>query len=425
MMAWLRRTAFWVLDALRGRKIKTHYDDIVSRFEQDADNADKLTDLLAYAIEHVPFYQNVERPELGLFPVMSKPIYKENGDACFSDEYVARLDELYKASTSGSTGTPLTVYQDADKRRRLRADLIHAHESVGWRLGDHYFFIRNWVSNYKQSPLKSFAQAVTNISITEFDDAKKAWLCGQIKKRKNCVIFGYASSVCDFMRYVKREGVDTAAFRIKLIVCDSDELTVANKRELERTFSCPVINRYDNEENGLLAISMPYSEEMLVNHPSIHVELLHPERDEPVAPGEIGRVVVTDLYNRAMPLIRYDLGDYAVSYDPPGRIRRLSAFAGRAADCIYAPDGRMVSSVAVSGITEVFDTVVKYQMVQESRDTYTFQYVGTLSEADLAALGGRFRDALGEDATVTYANVEDIPVGANGKYKPLVNRYKA
>ena len=425
MMAWVRRTAFWVLDALRGRKIKTHYDDIVSRFSKDADSTDKLTDILTYAKENVPFYRNVERPELALFPVMSKPVYKQNGKACISDEYVEHLDELYKASTSGSTGTPLTVYQDADKRRRLRADLIHAHESVGWQLGDHYFFIRNWVSNYKQSPLKSFAQAVTNISITEFDDEKKAWLCGQIKKRKNCVIFGYASSVCDFMRYVKREGVDTSKFKIKLIVCDSDELTVANKRELEKTFSCPVINRYDNEENGLLAISMPYSEEMRVNHPGIYVELLHPDRDEPVAPGEIGRVVVTDLYNHAMPLIRYDLGDLAVSHDPVGRIRTLSAFAGRAADCIYAPDGRMVSSVAVSGITEVFDTVVKYQMVQESRDAYTFQYVGTLSEADMAALGGRFRDALGEDATVTYAQVEDIPVGTNGKYKTLVNRYKA
>ena len=423
-MAWIRRTAFWMLDALRGRKIKTHYDDIAARFEDGGEDGERLRDILSYAMEHVPFYKGIERPELSRFPVMSKPLYKQNGEACFSDEFPDR-EALYKASTSGSTGTPLVVYQNADKRRRLRADLIYAHERVGWRLGDHYFFIRNWVSNYNQSPLKNFAQAVTNVSIAEFDDAKKAWLCGQIKKRKNCVIFGYASSVCDFMRYVKARGVDTSAFKIKLIVCDSDELTVANKRELERTFSCPVINRYDNEENGLLAFSLPYSEEMLVNHPSIHVELLKPDCDEPVAPGEIGRVVVTDLYNRAMPLIRADIGDYAGSPDESGRIRVLSEFAGRKADCIYSPHGVLVSSVAISGITEVFDTMEKYQIIQESRDEYTFKYVGTLSDEARERLDGRLTDSLSRDAKITYLNVEDIPVGANGKFKPLVNRYQA
>jgi phenylacetate-CoA ligase len=136
-------------------------------------------------------------------------------------------------------------------------------------------------------------------------------------------------------------------------------------------------------------------------------------------------VVVTDLYNHAMPLIRYDIGDLAVSPDEPGRIRRLTEFAGRQADCVYSPSGLMVSSVAVSGITEVFTTMAKYQMIQETQDTYTFQYVGTLSEEDQAALDGRLHDSLSADAKITYLNVADIPVGKNGKYKTLVNRYKA
>lgn len=424
MLEKARRSFFWTADAIRHKPVREHYEDILYLQKECSDSQDeRLRHILKYAIQNVPFYQDITEPDISRFPVMSKPVYKEQGNRCRSKEYL-NDDKLFIASTSGSTGTPLVVYQDVNKKARMRADLIAAHEAVGWHLGDHYVFIRNWVSNYKQSLIKNFAQNVENISVTDFDDKKKAWLCGHLKKNPNSIIFGYASSVCDFLTYVKKEKIETHKLSVKLIVCDSDELTSANRKALEDTFDCIVINRYDNEENGLLAISSPYKDELTVNYPSLYVELLKLDSDEPVQPGEMGKVVVTDLFNHAMPLIRYDIGDLAVSLDEAGKIRTLSCISGRKADCVYSTDGKMISSVAISGITEVFDEIAKYQLVQTSKEGFEFHYVGKIGEIDMKELSDRLHTALGTNAEIQYIVEQDIPLGKNGKAKTTVYAVK-
>lgn len=425
MLEKARRSFFWTADAIRHKPVREHYEDILYLQKECSDSQDeRLRHILKYAIQNVPFYQDITEPDISRFPVMSKPVYKEQGNRCRSKEYL-NDDKLFIASTSGSTGTPLVVYQDVNKKARMRADLIAAHEAVGWHLGDHYVFIRNWVSNYKQSLIKNFAQNVENISVTDFDDKKKAWLCEHLKKNPNSIIFGYASSVCDFLTYVKKEKIETHKLSVKLIVCDSDELTSSNRKALEDTFDCIVINRYDNEENGLLAISSPYKDELTVNYPSLYVELLKLDSDEPVQPGEMGRVVVTDLFNHAMPLIRYDIGDLAVSLDEAGKIRTLSCISGRKADCVYSTDGKMISSVAISGITEVFDEIAKYQLVQTSKEGFEFHYVGKIGEIDMKELSDRLHTALGTNAEIQYIVEQDIPLGKNGKAKTTVCNFKA
>lgn len=420
MLEKARRSIFWIADAIRRNSVREHYEDIVNIQKENCDSQDEhLRYILEYAIQNVPFYKDITEPHISRFPVMSKPVYKEQGNRCRSKEYLDN-DNLFVASTSGSTGTPLVVYQDANKKARMRADLIAAHEAVGWHLGDHYVFIRNWVSNYKQSPIKNFAQNVENISVTDFNDEKKAWLCEHLKKNSDSIIFGYASSVCDFLAYVRREKIEADKFGVKLIVCDSDELTSASRKALEDTFDCIVINRYDNEENGLLAISSPHKDELTVNYPSIYVELLRLDSDEHVQPGEMGRVVVTDLFNQAMPLIRYDIGDLAVSPDEAGKIRTLSCISGRKADCVYSTDGKMISSVAISCITEVFDTIAKYQLVQTSKAGFEFHYIGKIGDNDMQKLSARLHTALGRDAKIQYIVEQDIPLGKNGKAKTTI-----
>lgn len=418
----LRSRIFWLLDYLRGSRIKREYNDVKNVFYGHSSQENAVTEILKYAIREVPFYSNIKDPILSEFPVMSKKIYKEQKSACYSREYPA-LESLYKASTSGSTGTPLVVYQDQHKRLRHRTEYLFFNEHIGWNLGDHYVFIRNWVSNYHQSRIKNIAQNVTNISISEFDDEKKKWLCKHLKRRKHSIVFGYSSSICDFMRYVNNHNIQGKELFIKLIVCDSDELTNQNKSALEKTFQCPVINRYDNEENGLIATTLPNSNTFVVNYPNLYIELLKLDSDQPVAPGEVGRVVVTDLFNHAMPLIRYDLGDYAISFDEEGAIKTLAEFSGRKADCIYSTKGLLISNVAISCVAEIFTGIEKYQIVQEDQNKYLFKYVGALSEEENEDLYDRLLDCLGKDADIRIENHDNIESGKNGKYKPLVNNF--
>lgn len=424
MFEHLRKNCFWLIDTLKGGNISKYYKDIDNFEKNGIDFTEvRLENILKYAKNNVPFYNNISVDNLSNFPVMNKSLYKEGGDIFISTDYVSKIDKLYKASTSGSTGTPFIVYQNSSKRNRLRADLIHAHEGVKWNLGDHYIFIRNWVSNYNQSTIKNLAQNVTNISVSDFDDDKKMWLCNHLKKKTNSIIFGYASSVCDFYNFLRNRRINPKNLKIKLVVCDSDELTLRNKRALEEYFNCPVINRYDNEENGLLAITKPYDDKFITNYTSLYFELLEINSDTSVAPGEVGRVVITDYFNKAMPLIRYDTGDLAVSNDMPGDIRTLSALKGRSSDYLYSVDGKKISGVAISGITEIFDSIERYQLVQNSKCDFIFTFSGELSNRHKNALDKRLKDALGMSASIRYLKKSYIPQTQNGKYKTIVRNY--
>ena len=420
----IRKIGFWFFDFLTGSKVKKHYKDIIKKSYEDYDNIKDLTNILEYSIKNVPFYSEIKEAKLELFPVMNKSIFKKYGDKCISNEYKEKKDNLYKASTSGSTGEPLVIYENLDKKNRSRADFIRAHELINWNLGDKFIFIRNWASNYRHSKVKQIAENVIPISIENFDNEKKEWLVKYFCKYKNCVLFGYSSSICDFMNYIRKNNIETDKLHIKLIVCDSDELSNKNKKMLKETFKCDVINRYDNEENGLIAISSPNSDVLHVNNQSVHIELLEVDSDKHVKPGVIGRVVITDLYNKAMPLIRYDTGDYAISKDDSKNVKTIEVIVGRKADSLKSTDGNLISSVSVSAVTEIFYNIEKYQLIQNSKTDFDFIYTGILKEDELKKLESRLKDCLGKDANIKFIHKDQILSSKNGKFKTIVNKMK-
>ncbi len=130
---------------------------------------------------------------------------------------------------------------------------------------------------------------------------------------------------------------------------------------------------------------------MTVNYPSLYVELLRLDSDEPVQPGEMGRVIVTDCFNHAMP---FDFGMILVTWQfhlmrqvKSGHF--LASVEERRENLIYSTDGKIISAVAISGITEVFDSIARYQLVQTSKIEFEFHYVGKIGEDDMQELSDR------------------------------------
>lgn len=420
--AWLRRKAFWMLDAVRGGAKKKHYRDIQNGYTQPKDA--ELRNILEYASAHVPFYKALGVVQLEDFPVMKKTDYRnEQETAFYSDEFAGQ--SLHAVYTSGSTGNPFKVVQDAEKRNRTICDLIACHDSIGWKLGDRYVFIRNWVSNYKQSRLKSFMQNSHNVNITGFDDQQKQQLTNWLKKHKNVVILGYASALNEYAVFLQNQNIDAKQLHTKLLVSDSDALTPSIRNRLISVFGCPVFNRYDNEENGLLGISNAHEDAIRLNTASLYFEILKLDTNEPAEPGEIGRVVVTDLYNKAMPLIRYDTGDLAATNDAAGCIHVLTALYGRTAGSLTNMDGRLVSDVAISGAMEPFVGIVKYQIIQKNHGVYEVSYVGQLTLEERNDISARMHACFGEMADVRISCVDDIPCEKTGKYKTTKNETTA
>src|SRR5699024_8524305 len=131
-------------------------------------------------------------------------------------------------------------------------------------------------------------------------------------------------------------------------ISDSENLSVTAKAKMEEVFQCPVLNRYGNNENGIIALTMPGDDRMHVNFPEYYVELLKLDSDEPVAPGKPGRIVITDLYNKAFPFIRYDTGDIGIADEMlDGQCIVLRQLLGRVSSSLRRTDGQLIGEATI------------------------------------------------------------------------------
>lgn len=420
-MVNLRKLVFWILDATLGlRRISKFYKEV--QVDEPHMRERNLEDILKYAVAHVPFYKGKNYERLEDFPVMSKLIFKAEGANCISDEF-PNYERLRKAKTSGSTGTPLVVYLDPRKRHRVIADLLVVNDKIGWYLGCRYAFIRNWKSKRRPSCLAQFAKNFKPVNVSDFDSVGKETLFNFFKDHSQTILIGYSTAICDFMDWIVSTGRDGRSLRLRLIVCSAEDLTENKRRKLRDTFGCPVCNRYSNEENGLIAMMEDGSNSFRVNTASVRVEILNRSSSDRVCPGEMGRVVVTDLFNRAMPLIRYDTGDLAISLDPSDNVKTIIQLCGRSADVLCTPSGILVSNTTIAAVSETVTSIVKCQLAQVSGKKFVFRYVGELSQGECLDLEVRLLSVLGPDVELVLSNQEDIPVAENGKFRPLVREF--
>lgn len=421
--AWLRRTVYWTLDAIKGGKIKAHRKDIRAKLAGEKGIDDSLNEILKYVKQNVPYYQEKDYLSLSDFPVINKKIIMENYDSFRSVEYLDN-EKLHEVATSGSSGNPFHAYQDANKRRRVIADLTEIHEKLGWKIGERYVFLRAWTGNYNNMRIQQLKQNFIAVDVIDFDRVAMDRLRKTLKKDKNIrTILGYSSSLMDLARYMLDQGDSAEDFSVQLILADSDNLSPEGKANLEKVFGCPVVSRYDNEEQGILAYSLPYEDEFVINTPSLYVEILAMDADVPAKPGETGRVVVTDMYNKAMAFIRYDTGDLAIAGEQDGnRCLTIRSLQGRTSDVIFTMDGNAVYSPTINNFICDFYSIKKYQLIQEAAGVFQLLIVCAEEGVALDEVDASMRRILGQDVQLTIRVVDNIPVGKNGKFKTVVNR---
>lgn len=169
---WVRCTGFWALDALKGSPIRKCAAELDEIKKEHRGNPDALETLLKHAIETVPYYKKIKKPDITLFPVVSKKEYRADYEAFRSKEYLSE-DKLHKVYTSGSTGTPFMAYQDQEKMGWHQAGLINLNRSIGWNLGDRFLFFRVWGVSHGSSKLSQFMSNTIPIDVIDFNDKKK------------------------------------------------------------------------------------------------------------------------------------------------------------------------------------------------------------------------------------------------------------
>ncbi len=431
--AWIRRTAYWILDFLRGSPVRRHYLDIRNLIEypdspQSAEvRGEHLKRILQYAVDNVPYYQQFKGfTSLTSFPVINKSIMKAAYADFQSPEYAG--EKLVRLHSSGSTGMPFFVSQDRNKRNRVFAEMMYFWGKAGYRVGMRYVFFRLWSKDNRKSRLTAWARNLIMWDIQQLDEENLANIRDMLRSdRRIHMVIGYASTLETLANYLTTCGDTPNQYGVKLILSGAEILTENARAKIRKAFDCPVVSVYSNQENGLLAIECPEHREFHLNDASYHIELLKFDADEPATVGELGRIVVTDLFNHAMPLIRYDTGDAAVmkqGTDCGWRTRAFASLEGRAVDIIYDTHGKRLTPFVVGFTMWPYDKITQFQFIQEGAKQYRLKVVGAREHYDDAVFEEEFRKKLGGDAEIIIDHVKEIALAPSGKRRVVINNYR-
>ena len=422
----LRRTAFEFLDKLHGGKLdkikKVNKREIVEGVT-DVYVQRRLNAVLGYARRSSAFYRErcKDAQVLEDFPVMTKRDYTEHKDEILADNFQGREETLYKLSTSGSTGAPFTVLCDGDKMDRVNMNFISVMELNGFRMGMKRGEFRVWIPGRNTiSRWKSFKNNLLMIDIANMGDDSLEQICRRIKRQKIQVLVSYSSALTALAGYIKRKHVDVSAWSVEMVFAMGEALPQATWETLKEIFGFAPVRSYGNNENGFIAVQLHEEERYTTDLYNFYIEILKLDSDEAAAPGELGRIVVTDYYNRALPMIRYDTGDtgiYQEIYDQAGRKHGyFTEIYGRRGSIMYNCKGEPLSiHVFMNVLLNLEDTVYQAKCIQWEKKRYEILVNGDRERMDEAALVASYRHYLGDEAQIDVTYVDEIPIQASGK----------
>ena len=359
--------------------------------------------------------------DLRNLPLLTKSDIRSHTDIILSSAY--RKRDLVLSKTGGSTGVALEVYCDARGIEMRNGAALRTDEWSGWRLGEPRGAV--WGNPPLARTLKSRVRTtlkdrVVYLDTMKFDTATVDGFVAGWKRLRPSLLFGHAHSIYLLAEDLRQRGID---LRPRGIIATSMMLIEPERDVIESVFDCPVTNRYGCEEVSLIGSECEIHEGMHLNADHNIVEFLDDD-GAPCAPGREGRLVVTELINFGMPMLRYEVGDRGVPSDrvcPCGRgLPLMESLTGRTADFLLAEGGFRVAGISIieNTLTRI-PGLRQMQIVQDRPDHLRVNLVpgreyGDRTEAELCAA---LRDMLGAGMRIDLNRVDVIPMEKSGKYR--------
>ena len=410
-------------DALRvqmndlDRKMKSkEYAEIITSGQAP----EALSNILQYAVDNSSFYSSYAGfSSIKDFPVMNKEIMiRQYGSIAVHSFDGSKTHKMY---TSGSTGIPFSVVQDLANRERNIADLKFFGSLAGYSDHDPMCYLRAKpaVSQAQQAKENIWQVDASSLSETNLIDYFHF-----LVEKKCTALIGYASTLEIAVSYWADHFENETA--IKTIISTSEELPDSTRRKLANFFgdSVSIHARYSNAEQGILGQENDTSGEYVLNWASFYFETLKMDSDSPAEPGEVGRIVITDLYNKAFPMIRYDTGDTGRILYREGKLPVLVELCGRQMDVIYDVNGDPVSPFMLSRTMRYSAGIKQWQFIQDGKALYTLRI--SQDKGSFPCLDSEIRElrrTLGEDAKIKIEYISAETVNKAVDWKLIVSNF--
>jgi phenylacetate-CoA ligase len=360
-------------------------------------------------------------------PILTKQEIRQQEEGLRSDRY--RVEDLVLAKTGGSTGTALRVYFDRSAQARHNAAALRSDRWSGWELGMRKLVI--WGNPPVARAIKArirnaLHDRIEYLDTMEIHDVSLKAFLSACQRPEPFAIQGHAHSIFIAARWLEDRGEMT--IRPRAIIATSMMLLVPERDTIERVFGCRVTDRYGCEEVGLIGCECEQHRGMHLTAEHLLVECLRDD-GKPAAPGEEGRIVVTDLVNRGMPMIRYRVEDRGVLSGRAcacgRRLPLLEKVTGRTADFLVRADRTLVAGVSlVERTLTAIPGLEQMQIVQEAIGLFSLRVVPTVGygAATEEALVGELRSVFGGETTIRIEKVAHIAPESSGKYRFSISK---
>lgn len=351
----------------------------------------KKQEIVDFHLQNNPFYQQLvgetRMENWNDLPVLNKKNLQKPLLERLSKGYTPR--SVYINKTSGSSGDPFVFAKDKYSHALTWASNIYRFGWYGIDFNSSYqarfYGIPMDFIGHKKERFKDFLSHRFRFSIFDLSDVVLEQFLTDFKTKKFDYINGYTSSIVLFAKFLQQKNIvlTTICPSLKVCMVTSEMLFETDKILLETQFGIPIVNEYGASELDLIAFQNPDGD-WQVNAETLFVEILD-ENNQPVPNGTQGRVVITSLFNKAHPFIRYEIGDIGV-LDEKSTLQKpiLKTLIGRTNDVALLPSGKKSPGLTFYYVTKSIiedDGNVKEFLIKQTKiDSFEIDYV---SETEL------------------------------------------
>jgi phenylacetate-CoA ligase len=400
-----------------------------------------LRNLLQHAWSTCPYYrrtwgalgvapESINGPQdLEKLPLLTRDTIRESRADLRTLAPIAMLTK----ATGGSSGVPLQFDVSHDSHERRTAMMYRGYGWAGGAPGTKQLFLwggalahvsafNRWKANLHHAVDRHRVINCFEFTPDKMDGHARTW-----NSYRADAVVAYVNPLYEFARHCEEQGI--ALVPPKSIIVGAEKLHPFQRELIERVCGAPVFETYGSREFMLIGAECPEHAGLHLSQETLIVEVVD-EQGRPTPAGEEGQVVITDLYNWAMPFIRYVNGDRAIAGLTTCRCGRglplLRGVTGRQLDMLETPDGRRIPGEFFPHLLKEFPAIRRFQVVQSQPQSIRLRLVAPdLTTSDEESLRAAILAVTGTAVLVELERVDEIPLTAQGKLRVVVREPRA
>jgi len=413
--------------------------------KQQALQATAILELLIHAYETTPYYRRLF-DEVGFHPstwkagdpipvpTLTREMLRANEVELRSRRYA--MSDLHAAATGGTTSTPVRLWRDTEALRKKTALQYHLNRLAGYDQGDSIVMIwgaeRDLELNpswryrlYEERVMRRYAAAAGQVGDEVFDR-----FLHTLNTRRPKVLYGYGITLAKFAEYVLVHKLK--AHKPKVIITTAEAISEVEREFIERAFGSRPTDQYGSRDVGMIGFECKAGAGLHFHPAGSFIEF---EYAGMTPDGPMHKLIVTDLLNYGMPMIRYDTGDCVILADACecGKwYPKIKKLLGRVNDNVMMLDGTEVPGITFATrmalLKQPFELITQVQIIQKQVGFLTVNYAAhgetRAIEEELHRMRAVIDDIMKEPVQLSFVRLPEILRESSGKLRFCISEVK-